>query len=92
MLAVKPVQLIGDEHPPVPLSLETDAVREAILGHHLDERPVAAARMPVPVLQPQRFPQPQPLSRSSVTRKRSWGRWQHAVIRSACSGVNLTGS
>jgi hypothetical protein len=59
VLPVKPVQLVGDEHPPVALPLDPHPVR-VLTGNDLDERRVAAARVPVPVLQAQGLAQPQP--------------------------------
>jgi len=65
VLPIEPVQVIGDEHPPVRPALDPDPVR-VVAGHHLDERGVTAAGAPVAVLQPERFPQ----AKASLGKKR----------------------
>ena len=59
VLAIQPVQLIGDEHAPIMPALHPRPGRVVIARDHLHERGVTAAGMPVPVLQPQRLAQPQ---------------------------------
>ena len=58
VLPVKGIEVVSDEHPPVALPFDPHPVR-VLAGNDLDERRVAAARVPVPVLQAQGLAQPQ---------------------------------